>query len=80
MNASVDIPGRLKAAKHIGPVDWRRMVQRLSDYHVISREEAQRTIARCSQAESSQHALVRLASVAMERASDGRPLDIEALS
>ena len=80
MNASVDIPGRLKAAKHIGPVDWRRMVQWLSDDHVISHEEAQRTIARCSQAESSQHALVRLASVAMERASDGRPLDIEALS
>jgi iron(III) transport system permease protein len=63
MNASVDIPGRLKAAKHVGPVDWRRMVQWLSDDHVISREEAQRTIARCSQAESSQHALVRLASV-----------------
>lgn len=80
MNASVDIPGRLKAATHIGPVDWRRMVQWLSDDHVISPEEAQRTIARCSQAESSQHALVRLASVAMERASDGKPLDIEALS
>jgi len=42
MNASVDIPGRLKAAKHVGSVDWRRMVQWLSDDHVISREEAQR--------------------------------------
>jgi general secretion pathway protein E len=47
---------------------------------VISLEEAQRTIARCSQAESSQHPLVRLASVAMARASDGKPLDIEALT
>ena len=56
------------------------MVQWLSDDEVISQEEAQRTIARCSQAESSQHALVRLANVAMERASDGKPLDIEALS
>jgi general secretion pathway protein E len=46
---------------------------------VISLEEAQRTIARCSQAESSQHPLVRLASVSMARASDGKPLDIEAL-
>ena len=80
MTASVDTPGRLKSASHRGPLDWRRMVQWLSDDHVISREEAQRTIARCSQAESSQHALVRLASVAMARASDGKPLDIEALS
>ena len=68
------------ARPYVGPVDWRRMVQWLSDDEVISQEEAQRTIARCSQAESSQHALVRLANVAMERASDGKPLDIEALS
>ena len=70
MNAPVVTHDRLKSASHIGPVDWRRIVQWLSDDKVISREEAQRTIARCSQAESSQHALVRLASVAMERASD----------
>jgi general secretion pathway protein E len=44
---------------------------------VISPDEAQRTIARCSQAESAQHPLVRLANVAMQRASDGKPLDIE---
>jgi general secretion pathway protein E len=43
-------------------------------------DEAQRTIARCSQAESAQHPLVRLANVAMARASDGKPLDIEALT
>ena len=80
MNAPVVTPERLKSASHIGPVDWRRVVQWLSDDKVISHEEAQRTIARCSQAESSQHALVRLANVAMERASDGKPLDIEALT
>ena len=80
MNAPVVTPERLKSPSHIGPVDWRRVVQWLSDDKVISHEEAQRTVARCSQAESSQHALVRLANVAMERASDGKPLDIEALS
>ena len=80
MNAPVVMPDRLKATPHVGPVDWRRMVQWLSDDKVISHEEAQRTIARCSQAESAQHALVRLANVAMARASDGKPLDIETLT
>ena len=65
---------------HIGPVDWRRMVEWLQADGVISAEEAHRTIARCSQAESVQHPLVRLASVAMQRASDGKPLDIETLT
>ena len=64
---------------HIGPLDWRRIVEWLSADGVISPEEAQRTIARIAQAESSQNPLVRLASVAMARASDGKPLDIEKL-
>ena len=63
-----------------GPLDWRRIVDWLSTAGVISSEEAQRTIARCSQAESTQHPLVRLANVAMARASDGKPLDIEMLT
>ncbi|MBX9613456.1 MAG: type II/IV secretion system protein [Burkholderiales bacterium] len=65
---------------HVGPVDWRRMVEWLQADGIISGEEAHRTIARCSQAESVQHPLVRLASVAMQRASDGKPLDIETLT
>src|SRR5215212_821739 len=65
---------------HHGPVDWRRLVEWLSSDGVIATEEAQRTIARCSQAESAQHPLVRLAAVAMQRASDGKPLDIESLT
>jgi general secretion pathway protein E len=64
----------------MGLVDWRRMVDWLSVDGVISVEEARRTIARCSQAESAQHPLVRLASVAMTRAADGKPLDIETLT
>jgi general secretion pathway protein E len=35
-----------------GPVDWRNLVEWLSDDGVISTEEARRTVARCSQAES----------------------------
>ncbi|QDL55087.1 GspE/PulE family protein [Rhodoferax aquaticus] len=65
---------------HVGPVDWRLLVQWLHQDGVIAKEEAQRTIARCSQAESAQHALVRLASVSMLRASDGKPLDMELLT
>jgi len=68
------------AHTHTGPLDWRRIVDWLSHDGVISAEEAQRTIARCSQAESHQHPLVRLANVAMERARDGKPLDIDALT
>ncbi len=63
-----------------GPLDWRMLVQWLQQDGVISDEEAQRTVARCSLAESVQHPLVRLASVSMRRKSDQRPLDIEALT
>jgi general secretion pathway protein E len=63
-----------------GPLHWRLLVEWLSEDGVISDEEARRTIARCSQAESAQHPLVRLASVAMTRTADGKPLDIEALT
>ena len=65
---------------HAGMVDWHHLVQWLKDDGVISDTEARRTVARCSQAESAQHPLVRLASVAMERAVDGKPLDIEMLT
>ncbi|WP_310636001.1 GspE/PulE family protein [Delftia acidovorans] len=63
-----------------GPLDWRRLVQWLLADGVITAEEAQRTVARCSQAESTQHPLVRLANVGMARAGDGRALDIEELT
>jgi general secretion pathway protein E len=65
---------------HAGPIDWRRLVDWLRADGVIAEEEAQRTIARCAQAESAQHPLLRLASVSMRRASDGKPLDIETLT
>jgi general secretion pathway protein E len=65
---------------HQGPVDWRGLVEWLGQDGMISADEARRTIARCSQAESAQPALVRLAAVAMERAGGGKPLDIESLT
>ncbi|MFV0680168.1 GspE/PulE family protein [Ottowia sp.] len=52
----------------------------MRDDEVITPQEADRTIARCSQAESAQPALVRLAAVGVERASDGHPMDVEELT
>ena len=65
---------------HAGPLDWRTLVEWLSEDGVISRAEAQRTIARCAQVQSAQHALIRLASVSMTRVADGKPLDIETIA
>jgi general secretion pathway protein E len=65
---------------HSGPLDWRRLVEWLHADGVISDDQATRTIARCAQAESVQHPLVRLASVSMRRAVDNKPLDIEMLT
>ncbi len=79
MSVASKPPQRAKSA-HVGPVDWRRLVEWLRTDGVIADDEAQRTIARCAQAESVQHPLVRLASVSMRRAVDGRALDIESLT
>jgi general secretion pathway protein E len=84
MNAAVKpvTPPAAKPASmpFVGLVDWKRIVDWLSADGIISADEARRTVARCSQAESAQHPLVRLASVAMTRQSDGKPLDIETLT
>ncbi|MDP3701963.1 MAG: ATPase, T2SS/T4P/T4SS family [Hylemonella sp.] len=70
----------LSKSEHVGPVDWRRLVEWLQADGVIADDEAQRTIARCSQAESAQHALLRLASVSIRRAVDHKPMDVESLT
>ncbi|MFM1907151.1 MAG: hypothetical protein RLZZ591_828 [Pseudomonadota bacterium] len=67
-------------ATFMGPLDWRLLVKWLQADGIVSPDEANRTIARCAQAESAQHPLLRLASVAIQRASDGKPLDIELLT
>ncbi|QHE84956.1 GspE/PulE family protein [Hydrogenophaga sp. BPS33] len=63
-----------------GPLDWRTLVGWLREDGVIGPEEAERTIARCASAHSSQHPLQRLAVVGMARASDRHVLDVEALA
>ncbi len=65
---------------HVGPLDWRHLVHWLQADGVISDEEAKRTVARCAQAESAQHPLLRLASVSIRRLADDKPLDIETLT
>ncbi len=67
-------------AEASGPLDWRKLVRWLQQDGEISAEESQRIHTRCAQAESVQHPLVRLSSVVVYRASDGKPLDLEALT
>ena len=73
-------PRKAGKSLHIGPLDWRTLVEWLSEDGVISPAEAARTIARCSQVQSSQPPLIRLASVSMTRVADGKPLDIETMA
>jgi general secretion pathway protein E len=61
-------------------LDWRILVQWLAQDGIISPAEAERTIARCSQVESAQPPLTRLASVSMTRLCDGKPLDVETIT
>ena len=73
-------PRQAAKTPHVGPLDWRKLVEWLSEDGVISALEATRTITRCSQVQSAQAPLIRLASVSMTRVSDGKPLDIETMA
>ncbi len=61
-------------------LEWRLVLQWLREDGVVDAAEAERVHARCATAESSQHPLVRLASVGVARSSDGMPLDLESLT
>jgi general secretion pathway protein E len=74
------LPRKTAKTPHIGPLDWRTLVEWLSEDGIISATEAARTIARCSQVQSSQAPLIRLASVSMTRVADGKPLDIDTMA
>ncbi|RYX94634.1 MAG: type II/IV secretion system protein [Comamonadaceae bacterium] len=74
------IGASVQAVRHIGPLDWQKLVEWLSDDGVISQAEANRTITRLAQVQTAQHPLIRLASVAMTRLADGKPLDIETIT
>ncbi len=73
-------PLPLRPSPLTGPLDWRSLVQWLLADGQITPAESQRIHTRCAQAESAQHPLVRLAAVAVRRASDDKPLDIEQLT
>ena len=73
-------PRKAVRTPHIGPLDWRKLVEWLGDDGIISPAEAARTIARCSQVQSAQPPLIRLASVSMTRVLDGKPLDIDTIA
>ncbi|WP_228529543.1 GspE/PulE family protein [Diaphorobacter caeni] len=75
MSTMTDTNGAPARGRHEGPLDWRTIVKWLRREGVIDAEMAERTIERCSRAESVQHPLVRLGNVGMVRASDGKPLD-----
>jgi general secretion pathway protein E len=55
-------------------------VQWLQEDGVITAQEAERTVARCSAAESAQLPLVRLANVGVVGAQTRQPLDLETLT
>ncbi|OUL98876.1 GspE/PulE family protein [Variovorax sp. JS1663] len=78
--SAVSSPASPPPSRHEGPLQLRHLIEWLAKDHVISPEEAKRTMARCAQAESRQPPLVRLANVAMTRRADGKPLDLEMLT
>ena len=63
-----------------GPLDWRTLVTWLAEDGVITAEEAERTVVRCSVAQSAQPPLQRLGVVGMARASDGVVLTLDLLA
>ena len=73
-------PQPIKPARYEGPLDWRMLVRWLQDDGVITAQEAERTVMRCSAAESAQLPLVRLANVGVVSAQTLKPLDLETLT
>ncbi len=76
--AQADIP--LEPAP-VGKLEWRRLLDWLSDDDLIDREDAERTIKRFGSAHSAQHPLVRLGAAGLVRKGGaGKALDTEALT
>ena len=63
-----------------GLLQVRSLVHWMRRDGLIDAAEAERIEVRCAQAESTQHPLLRLASVGVRRARDGRTLDIEPIT
>jgi len=69
-----------RPARLSGPLDWRLLVRGLAEDGVITSQEAERTVARCSAAQSAQPPLQRLSAVGMARAGDGKVLTLDELT
>jgi len=71
---------KTKTSATEGPLHWRRIVEWLRSDGIINVEQARRVVDRCSQAESSQHPLIRLGGLGILRAVDEKPLDTAMLT
>jgi general secretion pathway protein E len=63
-----------------GRLNWRDVLRWMHSDGLISKDEAERIFQKCAAASSSQHALQRLANVAVHRASDGKKLDLDGIT
>lgn len=81
MSSEITAPFSSPAGASIDhPLDWVQVLQWLQAKGVVDAAECARIRARCSTAHSTQHPLIRLASVGVTRLADGVTLDIEALT
>ena len=64
----------------MGKLSWRDLLVWMREDQLITIEEAERVSQRCAAASSGQHPLTRLSNITTHRASDGKPLDIEAMT
>lgn len=76
---STETPARIAPLPFQGPLEWHRLVEWMVKDGVITAAEGERTVARCSAAQSAQPPLQRLAVVGMSRASDGSTLNLDSL-
>ncbi|MGF6213001.1 general secretion pathway protein E [Comamonas sp. 4034] len=79
-SASSPIGRSAKSALMQRPLDLVQIISWLQADGWITSAIAKATIERCSHASSSQHPIVRLASVVVPRAQDGKALDVEMLT
>jgi general secretion pathway protein E len=75
-----DAKQKVSSAAPRGRLNWRDVLRWMHSDGLISKEEAERIFQRCAAASSSQHALQRLANVAVHRASDGKKLDLDGIT
>ena len=68
------------AAKPEGRLEWRTVLHWMRDGGLIDAEQVKRTEARFAAGDSALHPLVRLGHAGLTRLSNGKPLDIDALT